>query len=232
MKFIKQATVLSISALILIGFGCGKKDDGAANPNPAPVAPAPSPNGTVGNCPQLTGGTVLSSIPFEGRLSTTQTWNYNWANQPSTLLLSPSITSQVGYTFQNNNIIASGSIRLAELSRYYQDGTIPTACVASPSGAQSNRTTGYFYNGQVSSLTLTGSLSIPYYSPFSWQGYPTGAPGTNQTLGQQLIQVIVGSTCATSFVPSYGNNPGRIRGCISVRLGNQPNSQVINYQSQ
>jgi hypothetical protein len=227
MKLMKSAAVLSVSALILIGFGCGKKDDGIANPNPAPGI-----NPVVGNCPRINGGTALSSLPFEGRLTSTQNMGYNWSNQMSSIVLAPAITSTVGYTYQNNNIIASGSINLSELSRLYQNNTIPSACITSPSGAQSGQSSGTFYNGQVSSLVLTGSISVPYYSPFSWQGYPTGAPGTNQTLGQQLIQVIVGSTCATSFIPSYGNAAGRIRGCISVRMGNQSNSQVLNYQSQ
>jgi len=227
MKLMKSAAVLSVSALILIGFGCGKKDDGIPNPNPAPGI-----NPVVGNCPRINGGTALSSLPFEGRLTSTQNMGYNWSNQVSSIVLAPAITSTVGYTYQNNNIIASGSITLSELSRLYQNQTIPSACITSPSGAQSGQSSGTFYNGQVSSLVLTGSISVPYYSPFSWQGYPTGAPGTNQTLGQQLIQVIVGSTCATSFIPSYGNAAGRIRGCISVRMGNQSNSQVLNYQSQ
>ncbi|NBT58599.1 hypothetical protein EBT16_07430 [bacterium] len=229
MKLFKSIAVASVSALILIGFGCGKKDDGIPNPNPAPVGPSPA----VGSCPVIAGGTPLSSLPFQGSLtSAQQSYAYNWSNQLSSIVLSPAVTSQVGYTYQSNNIIASGSITLIELSRLYQNNTIPTACITSPSGAQAGQTTGYFSNGQVRSLVLTGSISVPYYSPFSWQGYPTGAPGTNQTLGQQLIQVIVGSTCSTSLIPSYGNNPGRIRGCISVRMGNQPNSQVLNYQSQ
>ncbi|NBX77195.1 MAG: hypothetical protein EBQ92_11620 [Proteobacteria bacterium] len=227
MKFMKRFAVLSVSALILIGFGCGKKDDSLPNPNPAPGV-----NPTVGNCPTLGGGTALSTLPFEGRLTSTQNWGYNWSNQMSSIILAPAITSTVGYTYQNNNIIASGSITLSELSRLYQNNTIPSACITSPSGAQSGQSSGTFYNGQVSSLVLTGSISVPYYSPFSWQGYPSGAPGTNQTLGQQLIQVIVGSTCPTSFIPSYGNAAGRIRGCISVRMGTQTNSQVLNYQSQ
>jgi hypothetical protein len=227
MHLMKSVAVLSLSALILIGFGCGKKDDGNANPNPAPGI-----NPVVGNCPTINGGTALSSLPFQGQLTSTQSWGYNWSNQLSSIVLAPAITSTVGYTYQNNNIIASGSITLSELSQLYQNNTIPSACITSPSGAQSGQSSGTFYNGQVSSLVLTGSLTVPYYSPFSWQGYPTGAPGTNQTLGQQLIQVIVGSTCPTSFIPSYGNAAGRIRGCISVRMGTQSNSQVLNYQSQ
>jgi hypothetical protein len=50
MKLMNSATVLSVSALILIGFGCGKKDDGIANPNPAPGI-----NPVVGNCPRING---------------------------------------------------------------------------------------------------------------------------------------------------------------------------------
>lgn len=229
----KIALVL-VTALALTS--CGKKDDGIPNPNPAPVPSTPvvtnpTVNGT--NCPQLGGGTPLSSLPFQGVLRSQSTYNYQWLNQMSALTLSASITSQVGYTYQNNNIIASGSISLAELSSLYQNtssNTIPSACIASPSGAQNFSNTGYFNNGQVSSLVLTGSIPVPYYSPFQWGGY--GSPGTSPTMGQQLIQVIVGSRCATSFIPSYGNSAGRIRGCISVRMGDQPNSQTLHYQSQ
>jgi len=228
MRLMKSVAALSVSALILIGFGCGKKDDGIANPNPAPGV-----NPALGSCPGLSGGTALSTLPFQGTLTSIQSGGYNnWSGQVSTISLVPLITSNVGYTYQNNNILASGIITLSELSRLYQNNTIPSACISSPSGAQSGQSSGIFYNGQVSSLVLTGSITVPYYSPFSWQGYPTGAPGTNQTLGQQLIQVIVGSNCATSLIPSYGNTAGRIRGCISVRMGTQSNSQVLNYQSQ
>lgn len=227
MRFVKSVPFLILSALIAIGFGCGKKDDGIPSPYTAPNQLNP-----IGNCPQITGGTFLSQYPFQGSLTPIQNYNYNWNTQLSSIILSPSITTTVGYTYQSSKVIASGQISLAELSSLYQNSTIPAACIASPSGAQTGQGAGSFFNGQVSSLVLTGSISVPLYSPFSWQGYPTGAPGTNQTLGQQLIQVIVGSTCATSFVPSYGNNPGRIRGCISVRMGTQANSQVLNYQSQ
>lgn len=220
-----------VAFALLVAAGCGKKDDGVANPNPAPVGPT-GPAGTFvsgTNCPLLGGGTALSSLPFVGRLTSNQNWGYQWQNQLSTLTLSASIVSQVGYSYQNSNLIASGAISLAELSSYYTNNTVvPTACLASPTGTQTMNSTGYFYNGQVSSLVLTGSLSVPYYSPFSWRGYPTGSPGTNPTLGQEQIQVIVGSSCATSLVPSYGNASGRIRGCISVRMGNQ----VLNYVSQ
>lgn len=227
--FIVLVTALSLA-------GCGKKDDGIPNPNPAPapstpVVNNPTVNGT--NCPQLGGGTLLSSLPFIGALRSQTNYNYQWLNQLSSITLSASIISSVGYTYQNNNIIGSGSISLAELSSLYQNtsnNSIPSACIASPSGAQTTTSTGYFYNGQVSSLVLTGSIPVPYYSPFQWGGY--GSPGSSPTMGQQLIQVIVGSRCATSFIPSYGNTAGRIRGCISVRMGDQPNSQTLHYQSQ
>ncbi|MFM8269824.1 MAG: hypothetical protein ACKN9V_06500 [Pseudomonadota bacterium] len=228
MRLMKSVALMTASAVILIGFGCGKKDDGAPNPNPAPGIGNPA----VANCPRPNGGTVLSNLPFEGRLTPAQTGSYSWSNLPSTITLIPAITSSVGYTYQNNNIIAGGQISLSELSQLYQNNSTPSACISSPSGAQAGQSSGYFYNGQVNSLVLTGSMTVPYYSPFSWQGYPTGSPGTNPTLGQQLIQVIVGSTCAANFIPSYGNAPGRIRGCINVRMGNQANSQVLRYMSQ
>lgn len=232
----KQKLLLGLLATLLVT-SCGKKDDGIPNSNPAPipsvpVANNPMVNGT--NCPQLGGGTQLSSLPFVGVLRSQSSYSYQWLNQFSSLTLSASIiSSAVGYSYQNNNIIASGSISLTELSSLYQgtsNNTLPTACIASPSAGQNFSSTGTFYNGQVSRLILTGSIPVPYYSPFQWGGY--GSPGSSPTMGQQLIQVIVGSQCATSFVPSYGNASGRIRGCVSVRMGDQPNSQVINYQSQ
>lgn len=227
---------LSLFSLIitLALVGCGKKDDGIPNPAPAPSTPIalpPSVSGT--NCPILGGGTPLSSLPFMGVLRSQSTWNNQWAQQFSSINLSASITSSVGFTYQSNNVIASGSISLTELASLYQNTgnrTIPSACVTSPSGAPNLSNTGTFYNGQVSRLVLTGSIPVPYYSPFQWGGY--GSPGTSPTMGQQLIQVIVGSRCSTSFIPSYGNSPGRIRGCVSVRMGDQPNSQMIHYQSQ
>ncbi len=228
---LKSLSLLSLSALILMS--CGKGGDeapiGPVNPLPAPAPVDVKVPGT--SCDLLAGGTSLASTPFVGRLTPLQRVSNQWLTQLSSLTLSASVLTSVGYTTQTNNLIASGQITLSELSSWYQNNTLPTACLQSPT-TSANSATGYFINGQVRSLVLTGSISVPLYSPFSWNGYPTGAPGTSPTLGQQLIQVIVGSNCTTSFVPSYGNASGRIRGCLSVRLGNQPNSQILNYQSQ
>jgi len=230
MTWLRGIAVLSLSILILSS--CGKGGDNST-PAPAPAAPiAPVGAKVPGtNCDLLAGGTSLASIPFVGRLTSTQGISTQWLNQISSITLSPAVLSSVGYTTQTSNLIASGQITLSELSSWYQNNTLPTACIKSPTTSV-NSATGYFLNGQVRSLVLTGSISVPLYSPFSWRGYPTGAPGTVPTLGQQAIQVILGSNCTTSFVPSYGNANGRIRGCVSVRLGDQPTSQILNYQSQ
>lgn len=223
MKWLKKLSLVVISLGIL--FGCGSSN----NPAPPPVVPGPA--GIPGtNCSLLTGGTPLSSVPFIGTLYNLQSPNYQWSTSVSSLTLSPSIVNNLGYGYQST-ILASGSVFLSELSTIYgqtNTGYSPTTCIASPTTTPNNNT-GYFSNGQVRSLVLTGAMTVPYYSPFSWGGYPTGSPGTNPTLGQQVIQVLVGSNCVASFVPSYGNNtPGRIRGCVTVRIGNQ----TYNYQSQ
>jgi hypothetical protein len=225
-----------ITAAILVGLlitlGCGKKDDGSTNPTPAPGAGGPSTQ--IGNCPNVGGGTPISNVPFTGRLYSQQGANYQNYNQISSITLNPYIINNGYYSYSGNNVVASGSITLANLAYLYPNSKSagPSACITSPGGAQATSNTGTFSNGQVSSLVLTGTMQIPYYSPFSVWGSPTGAPGTNPTLGQQLIQVIVGSSCVATFVPSYGNNPGRIRGCVSVRMGTQYNAQTLNYQAQ
>lgn len=229
MNWFKSISAVALSFVILTG--CGKKED-APPPAPAPV-PAPAAPATVSgtNCPIHSGGTQLSSIPFVGRLTSTQSYGYQWMNQLSSITLSASVTSNVGYSYQMNNLLASGAISLAELSSLYQNNnTVPTACLTSSANVQNGTSTGYFYNGQVRSLVLTGNISVPYYSPFQWGGYPTWntSGNANSPLGTQQVRVIVGSSCATSFVPSYGNNAGRIRGCITVQVGNQ----TLNYQSQ
>lgn len=226
MKGLKTLSILTISLGIL--FGCGGSDDqplpGPGGPIPAPVGPGTVP-GT--NCARVGGGTALSNQPFVGTLVPLQNRTYQWSPQVSSLTLSASVLNNLSYSYQSS-VIASGAITLTELSSLLgqtNQSVAPTACVASPTGNQNNNT-GYFSNGQVRNLILNGTITVPYYSPFSWGGYPSG---TSPTVGQQSIQVIVGSTCVTSLVPAYSNtSAGRIRGCITVRIGNQ----TYNYQSQ
>jgi hypothetical protein len=224
MNWFKSVTAVALSLVIL--FGCGKKEEAPAPaPTPAPVAPVQTPKVPGTNCDLLSGGTSLSSTPFVGRLTTNASNAYQWANQMSSITLSASVTSNVGYSYQVNNLIASGAISLAELSYAVQNNTtVPTACLTSPATSNQGSNSGTFYNGQVRNLVLTGTISVPFYSPFQpGTGYYNwNTPGTTSpTTGTQQVQVIVGSTCNTSFVPSYGSNSGRIRGCITVRVGSQ-----------
>ena len=226
----------TIAATLIVGLvitlGCGKKDDGTSNINPAPGVT--NPNGIIGNCANIGGGTALSNLPFTGTLVSQNGYTNQSYNRLSSITLNPYFTNS-NYVSASNNIIASGQITLADLAYLYTNGNTngPSACISSAGGAQSNTNSGYFSNGQVRSLALNGSIQVPLVSPFSWGGnYQYGSPGTSPTLGQQMIQVIVGSLCNAAFVPSYGNNQGRIRGCVSVRLGTQVNSQTLNYQSQ
>jgi len=91
----KKIILLNIFSVLILA-GCGKKDDGAANPLPAPIPPSVS-NPTVAgtNCPKLGGGTPLSNLPFIGALRSQSSYSYQWMNQLSTITLSASITSSI-----------------------------------------------------------------------------------------------------------------------------------------
>ena len=229
---LKIAFFVGIASL-LVGCGGGKNSPSAPAPStpiPAPGTPAPGTPTVQGTqCPILAGGVPLNQngSPFSGSLQSTSSGSGVWGN-PNSLTLALSFINYSGPGTWIQSVVGSGSFVFPDLALILgnQTNTNYNICVNSNNvgAAGSNPGTYNMSNGTIS-MSLTGTIQVPLYNPFS--GYPGSyQPYPTTQMSQDSIRLNIGTSCAT-----YVSN-NRLFGCVDVKIGNSPSGRILNYYSR
>ncbi len=224
MKRFLSTILVAMFAITLSG--CGDANNDTPAPAPAPVDPNAGrpPYGAFGSCGQVGSGQPLNgyNTPYYTNLTSSST-----GSSANTLSLSLFYATTNIAEYQLANIAGSGNLVLQDLA--YLTGSNSgqsNICVSSvnpQNGAQSLGTFDRTYAGI--SLTMTGVVQLPYYSPYSYNnnfGY-----GTPPAMAPVPITVEVGSS---NGCQAYLRE-GRIKGCVIITIGELGYGQSYYYEA-
>jgi hypothetical protein len=225
----QQKFLIGLATVGLLGIvGCG------SNAIP-PALPAPAPNGTLagyaGNCSAISGTTPFqqNNTPYAGNMYPLG----NYGTNGDTIALSLFYSGALQSDNYIHNIVGTSQMNMPDLTAmtpYPTPQTQTNFCVSSSTISGNTPTPGVFNSADLSvQLVLQGIISVPLFSGYS--AYPGGfsPSSSNAAMGQELIQVAIGTS---GNCPAYIYQ-GRIVGCIAVSIGPTNSTEtVLQYVAQ
>lgn len=201
----KLIQVAVFTAMLVVTFGCGGKNDPAPAPAPAPppisTPPAPNTPGYPGAsiCPITNvGGTALMGNPYTSLV--TSTYSYGMATQDRIIL---NLSTMSSNPYGGQRVGGTAGVTLSNLNQY-QPSTQASFCGSAAFTQQS------FFD------VNTGAIQAVF------QGANTYSTNPYYPAQQQTVSIYVGYDCPAYLLPAFGSTGSTIQGCFSVQIGNQP----------